>query len=431
MASNMLDHFSLYPQLDYDGPPPNYAELEFPLLALFVLPFYALFGPQIWMARLMALSFSLLSLIFLVLLTGRKIGEKAGFVAGFLYALLPFNIFYNRAVMPEPVLLATSLGSLYFFSLYLKKTNLRNWILSALFLFLAILSKPNFLFLGLVFLFWLLQERGFRGLLDWRIWLMVSATFVPSFLYFFSAHQVAEKTFLTSLISVHMLPNFLTTAASAEFWKFLLYRLAERVLTWPGLVLFAIALLFSLTRKESRFIFVWTVSVLIYLVFSSLPVQLEHDYYHLLIIPPFAVALGHLFQELSKLKIKAFSLQNIVYGLLLLAFLVVFAEGLTGVGKFWCVDNSPVEIGKTIRLQTPEDSLIAIDQMNPVFLFYSERKGWRLENGLNLEKVLELKEAGAQFLAVTSKEGKIKVPELKKHFEIQEDSALLTLFKLK
>ena len=42
-----------------------------------------------------------------------------------------------------------------------------------------------------------------------------------------------------------------------------------------------------------------------------------------------------------------------------------------------------------------------------------------------------MKEAGAQFLAVTSKEGKIKVPELKKHFEIQEDSALLTLFKLK
>jgi len=431
MASNMLDHFSIYPQLDYDGPPPNYAELEFPLLALFALPFYKLFGPQIWIARLIALSFSLLSLIFLVLLARGISGEKAGFIAGFLYALLPFNIFYNRVVMPEPVLLATSLGSLYFFSLYLRKPNLRNWVLSAFFLLLAILSKPNFLFLGLVFLFWLLQVRGFRGLLDWQIWLMVCAALIPSFLYFFSAHQVAEKTFLTSLISEHMIPNFLTTAASAEFWEFLLCRLAERVLTWPGLALFTVGLLFSLIRRESRFIFVWTVSVLVYLVFSSLPVQLEHDYYHLLIIPPFVIAMGYLFQELSRLKIKAFSLQNIAYGLLLFAFLVIFAEGLTAVGKFWCVDNSPIEIGEAIRSQTPEGSLIAIDQLNPVFLFCSERKGWRLEEDLNLEKVLEVREAGAQFLAVTSKEGKIKVPELKKHFEIQEDSALLTLFKLK
>lgn len=430
MAVNLQDHFSLFPQLDYDGPPPNYAELEFPLLPLLVSPFFKLLGISIPIARGMALLFSLISLIFLVLLGKLRLGEKAAFIAGFIYALLPFNIFYDRAVLPEPVLLGMSLGSLYFFSLYLKIGNWKLWTLSAAFILLSTLSKPSFLFLGPLFLFLLLEGKGLKGLLDYKIWLMVLTALIPSSFYFWFSHSLAESKFLTSLLSLHMLPNFTQTLVSPEFWKFLFSRLGDRVLTWTGIFLFLISLILSPFFKKTRFLFFWVISLLIFFAFSTVPVLYQHDYYQLVLVPPFALSLGWLFGEFSALKIRRYELKNVAFGFLILASIMLFTEGLSQTGNFWNIDPRPLEVGKTIRELTPEGSLIAIDQPNPVYLYYSQRKGFRILSELTLDEVEKLKERGARFLAVTSREGKIKVPELMELFPILEESPNLTLFKL-
>lgn len=430
MVMNMGENFSIFPQLDYDGPPPNFAELEFPLLPILTLPFFKLFGTVVPIARGIAILFSLMSLIFLVLLAQLKFGEKAGFIAGFIYALLPFNIFYNRAVLPEPVLLGMSMGSLYFFSLYLERGGKKYWVLSTVFLLLSILSKPSFLFLGLLFLFLLLEKKGIRGLVDWKIWSMALSALVPSFLYFWASHSLAESRFLTSLISLHMLPNFSQTISSLEFWKFLFSRLGDRVLTWTGLALFLLSLVLSPFFKKSRFLFFWTLSLSIFFAFSTAPVLYQHDYYQLMLVPPFSLALGWLFKELSRLKIRKYELKNWVFGLLILVGVLIVVEGLSATGKFWNIDPLPLKIGERIRLLTAKDSLIAIDQSNPVYLFYSERKGFRILTELTPDTAQKLKEAGVQFLAVTTREGKIKVPELKGLFPVLEESPILTLFKL-
>lgn len=430
MAKNLEDHFSLFPQLDYDGPPPNYAELEFPLLPLLVFPFFKLFGISIPIARGMALLFSLMSLIFLVLLAELKLGARAAFIAGFIYALLPFNIFYDRAVLPEPVLLGMSLGSLYFFSLYLKKGSWKLWIMSTVFILLSILSKPSFLFLGLLFLFLCWEEKGLKGFLDWKVWLMAFAALVPASVYFWLSHSLAESKFLTSLLTLHMLPNFTQTLFSMEFWKFLFSRLGDRVLTWTGLFLFLISLALSPFFRKTRFLFFWTISLIVFFAFSTIPVLYQHDYYQLMLVPPFSLSLGWFWGKFSEIKIRSYELKNIAFGFLILAGIMILIEGLSQTGKFWNIDPRPLEVGKTICKLTPEGSLIAIDQSNPVYLFYSERKGFRILSELNRDEVEKLKEKGAQFLAVTTREGKIKVPELKELFPILEESPNLTLFKL-
>ncbi len=373
MAANMVENFSIFPQLDYDGPPPNYAELEFPLLPLVAYPFFKIFGVTVPIARALALLFSTISLIFLVLLAQLKLGEKAGFIAGFVYALLPFNIFYNRAVLPEPVLLGMSLGSLYFFSLYLEQGGKKYWILSTVFLLLSILSKPSFLFLGLLLLLLLLEKKGMRGLVDFKIWLMALLALVPSIAYFCVSHSLAESKYLTSLLSLHMLPNFFQTLASSGFWEFLFNRLGDRVLTWAGLTLFLLFFICSPFFKKSRFLFFWNLSVIIFFAFSTVPVLYQHDYYQLMLVPPFALSLGWLFEKISQAKVGKYQLKNVAYGLLILACFLIFSEGMSDIGKFWNVDPFPLKIGERICLLTPENSLIAIDQPNPIYLFYSRR----------------------------------------------------------
>jgi len=79
-----------------------------------------------------------------------------------------------------------------------------------------------------------------------------------------------------------MFPNFLSTVSSKDFWSFLYARLGERVISYPGLWLFALALILSFFDRPSRFLLIWTAAVLLFFAFSSLPVQYEHDYYHLL-----------------------------------------------------------------------------------------------------------------------------------------------------
>lgn len=430
MAVNLGNRFSIFPQLDYDGPPPNYAELEFPFLPLFTYPLTQLGFDLVIAARVVAILFSFMSLVFLVLFGELMLGEKAAFISGFLYALLPFNVFYNRAILPEPVLFGMSLGSLYFFTLYLKKGGWKRWILSTVFIMFSILSKPSFLFLGLLFLFLLLKEKGLKGLIDWKIWLMLFVSLIPSFAYFWFSHSLAESKFLTSLISIHMLPNFVSTITSSEFWTFLFSRLGERVLTWTGLFLFLLSLFFSPFFQKPRFLFIWAISVSLFFAFSTAPVLFQHDYYQLMIVPAFALSLGWFFTSASELKIGKYPLKNVVFGLLILAGVMVFAEGLSETGYFWNIDPHPLNIGEKIRDLTPEGSLIAIDQSNPVYLFYSERKGFRVLSPLTPELIDELKEKGAQFLAVTSREGMIKIPELKGIFPTVLESPELILLKL-
>ncbi|MCR4429084.1 MAG: glycosyltransferase family 39 protein [Caldiserica bacterium] len=430
MLSNLGENFSIFPQLDYDGPPPNYAELEFPFLPLLAFPFFKLSGDLIPTARAVSIFFSLISLIFLVLLGEQRFGERAAFISGFIYALLPFNVFYNRAILPEPVLMGMSLGALYFFTIYLKRGGWKLWTLTAIFIMLSILSKPSFLFLGLLFLFFLLEEKGLKGLIDWKIWLMLFSALIPPFVYFWFSHSLAESKFLTSLISIHMLPNFLTTLSSTDFWNFLFFRLGERVLTWTGLFVFLLSLALSPFFRKPRFLFIWAISVCLFFAFSTAPVLFQHDYYQLMIVPAFALSLGWLFERASQLKIGKYQLKNVVFGLLIMVGVMVFTEGLSQTGYFWNVDPHPLKIGEKIREFTPEGSLIAIDQSNPVYLFYSQRKGFRILSPLTTELIKDLKEKGAQFLAVTSGEGMIKIPELEGIFPLVEKSPELTLFKL-
>jgi 4-amino-4-deoxy-L-arabinose transferase-like glycosyltransferase len=413
MARNLLQNFSFLPQLDYDGPGPNTSELEFPLLPLVVSLFWRLFGVADWSARLCALGFSILSFIFLWRFAEHTLDRRAAFFACLVYTIIPFNIFYNRAVMPEPVLLACSLMALDAFVQYLDRGGKCRWAFATVSLGMAVLAKPNFLFLGLVFLALLVQRKGWQGCLDGKLWLMAVAALLPTFLYYQWAGQQANQLFLSGLLEKRMLPSILETATSFAFWSFLPVRLAERICSWPGLVLYLLFSLLALFRARVRFLFFWLLGCLLLFIFVSLPVQYEHDYYHLLIVPGFSLCLGWGFAEVMRFHIGHLRLKRLTVGLALLLVTEIALAGLVGVGHFWQVDPSPIRMGQLIQEVVGPGELIVIDQFNPIAFYYSERKAWRVSPGSITPTLVALRKSeGATCLVLQNLEDRVRFPSL-------------------
>ena len=130
--------------------PNGYRMVEFPLYNLAHLGVFRLGSLNLETAgRLTSIILSLVSLSLIYLIANKLSGKKTALFASFFFALLPFNIFYSRVILPEPLMTTLFLSS--FFLLLNSRI-----FLSAVFLAGALLVKPYAIFFTLPYLliFW-------------------------------------------------------------------------------------------------------------------------------------------------------------------------------------------------------------------------------------------------------------------------------------
>jgi len=123
----------------------RYFLVEPPFYQAVVAGFYRLFGVKESLARLVSILFSLGALVFLFLLVSRLVNSWVGLLSAFFMAVLPYSIFYSRVIMPESMMLFAALGMLWFFWLWLEKTEKRPLFLGSNFYCLG-LANENFSF---------------------------------------------------------------------------------------------------------------------------------------------------------------------------------------------------------------------------------------------------------------------------------------------
>ncbi|MGH7714769.1 MAG: ArnT family glycosyltransferase, partial [Vulcanimicrobiaceae bacterium] len=92
----------LYPQTDYDGPPPNYVELELQIVPYLAAIGYKIFGVHEIFGRLISIGFSLGTIVTIGYF-GWWLFESAtiGLIAALLFAIFPGSIYYGRTFMPD------------------------------------------------------------------------------------------------------------------------------------------------------------------------------------------------------------------------------------------------------------------------------------------------------------------------------------------
>jgi 4-amino-4-deoxy-L-arabinose transferase-like glycosyltransferase len=345
---------------------------EFPFYNGIVALLYRLFGVNTVLARLVSITFASLGALFLYLLAGRLFNQKIALTAGLFYALNPYNIFYGRVIMPDPVFVSLSIASLYFCLLWVKS---QKWLHALLLTFtfaLAMLVKPYAVFIALPLAYWVLLHQQGKAFTNRQTYFVAIGSLLPLALWRWHYYQHPEGTFAST-----WLLNGDSIRFSGAFFRWLIFeRLNRLIFATGGFVLFIIGILHSYSDKKRGLIFTWLISVIAYMIIFAMG-NVNHDYYQLPIMPVGAILMAFGFWAIISQARKP--LAKALNALIALSLVLIFlAFGWYEVRGFFNINHPEiVAAGQAVDALLPPDAVvIAPYQGDPAFLYQTNRHGW-------------------------------------------------------
>lgn len=323
--------------------------VEFPVyngLHALLFKTFGTFSLEVWGRALTAI-ISIFTAFFMYLLGKKHYSTKVGLLASFFYLFIPFNIYFTRVILPDPLGIFFVVAGLYFFE--------KNVIVSAVFYALAFLQKP---YLG-VYLLPLLPEflkkqnlkktllflfiSGFPFVV-WRYWTGLHPEGIPFYKWAFNGDRIRFHP---------------------AFWRWIFgERIGILILGTWGLVPFALGIIRKYKDKLNLYL---NLAALSYLVIVA-TANVRHDYYQIMIIPAIALSLSlgsvYLWKK-SKL-------------VLIISILVMFLVSWEKVKPFYQVNHPELmEVGKVVDELLPKDAkIVAPYNGDTAFLYQTKRKGW-------------------------------------------------------
>jgi len=370
----------LYPQLSYDGPLPNYVQLEFQVTTTLIAILYHLFGHHYALARAVPLCFFLGSACFLYLIAKHYYSVPTARMAMLIYGILPINVLYSRAIMPESAALFFMLGAFYFFTRWMNDKRLMMLGLACGFTALAISQKIPAVFVGIPMVWMAVKEYRLRCFQQWELWLFACLSLLPPYLYFQWLGTVAEFPFVSGIATKHILPSLFTSFASGEALHFFAREL-PKAFTWYGIVLFLAGLITVNWRKESP-VGVWAIAMIAELI--TIVATIQFDYYLILIGPLVALFSG----------IMLMSFWNRLTGRLMAVVVIALMGWQTyGITASLLTNQHHVLLrqAEVVQALTGKHDLIVVGTDDPSLLNASQRNGWRVGNTIPKDAKAELR----------------------------------------
>jgi len=364
--------------------PNGYRMVEFPLYNFLHFEVYKLV-PDINFdiaGRLTSVILSLISIVFLYLIVNKLSGFFMAFLTSFFMAVLPFNIFYSRVILPEPLMIMTLLASFWFLLRVTETTGFQKrlfLLLSSSFLSVSVLVKPFALFFALPHLAILFRSLAKKELNIFDIFGYAIVSLVP-----FGLWRKHIATYPDGIPASDWLLNNNGIRFRPAWFRWLFgERLGKLILGSWGTCLFVLGLIAKPT-KEGITYWLWFIGTLLY--FSIVAGgNVQHDYYQAIITPFICIFL-------AKGTILLMSLSKATYSrllTLLMTFSVVgFVIALSwyDIKSYYQINNPVIiEAGKRVDVLTPKDAkVIAPYNGDTAFLYQTHRSGWPL--GYDIDK---------------------------------------------
>lgn len=361
-----------------EKPYPNTLRLrfvEFPIYNSLVYFGYLLRGGvDEKIARLVSIFFSLGSIIFIYFVSRSIFGKFTALIAAFLFATLPFNIYFSRVILPEPILVFLCLGMFYFANRWIFENSKYLLALALVFTSFALLTKPFAIFYLLPLIYSYYQKEGkwwpvpkryylflisFIPFVLWRIWINQYPQGIPASNWLFNGNGIRLRP---------------------AFWRWIIGdRLSREILSAPGLVLFCIGFLKRPLEKESLLLHLLLLSMFLYLIVVATG-NVQHDYYQVLIVPALVIFLARGFVVLLKgseeLLVRFWT---IPLGLLFLLLTLYLTWGEVK-GLYQINNGVIVEAGKKADQVLPINAVVlAPYNGDTAFLYQTNRPGWPVE----------------------------------------------------
>ena len=439
-----------YPQVDWRGSSPGYAEAEFQLYNFSVALLYCVFGVQEWLGRAVNILVYLLSALLLFHFARRLMDETSALLAVLFYSFSPLVFYFTRAFQGDPLMALGSLAAVHFFWVWTEERRPAALVISALGLTSAALFKPPSLYLGLPLLYLAHRQFGWRLFRKPVLWLYAAVAILPMIFWYrhaYSLWEVYGNTF--GILGRSTVVGWWALSPLDERWitfpVVLLRRLIFEMTTPVGLPLMLLGLIVPF-RGRDRVLIWWIVGFAAYVALVPLG-HGGHDYYQLPIVFVIAIFMA---RGLRHLQSKVFLPPVLLVGMVVVSILAFSAWQLRGMFSIRDAHWDDVRFGERVQALTqPDDKVIFVHRRSappqphalrhrtsqgeflyarPMAFNLSRRHGWSVDEvQASPEFVETLRQRGARYLATIDMDIFDRNPELKKALDRSYTPAEVTL----
>jgi len=416
-----------YPQILQGGVTEGYiGETEFHIYPFIVALLYKMFGVHEFLGRLVSIFAFCGGALFLYRLSRKYVDETTSLVALLFYTFNPYIFFYSRSFQPESSMLFFSIAMLYFFSEWIDKEGWKRFVLMTLCATAAFLIKLPTICLGLPLLYLCLNKYKYKFVMQWRLWLFVCLSIIPTFLWYKHSHYLVSINNLSW--SNLQLSNYSIYLGSSFYSRVFYTEVFERDLIYVGGIFLVLGIIFTFKKKELGYIRYWLLAIVISF-FLGAEKTMVHTYYTIPLIVPASILIGYAICNSTKL-ISTYKITGTKKAILLtLYLLIVVSLPIIGYHKITgryearrLAKDYPVrDAGMVVdKIASKDDLIIGSLWGGPEILYYSNRRGWA--NGVYVcskEFIESCRRSGAKYF-VTTKQDQIDssvIDYLKKNYE--------------
>jgi 4-amino-4-deoxy-L-arabinose transferase-like glycosyltransferase len=381
----------MYPQTTYNGPPPNYVELELQIVPFLAAVLYKIFGVHEIFGRTITLAFSLGTVAVLTLFGRWLFGSAiAGLAAGFFFAIFPGSVYYGRTFTPDCAMVFFLSAALYAAARALLDREKLDWpplLWSTALLTLAYLAKPVAV-LAVAPLIALVWQRAFARK-PTPVLPVATLFVVPLLLLWLYDRRVAsyaEWHWASGITKLHVLPALAAalTGVSALAAKLTNFRIVLGMLrsTMVGGISFllsiaAFASLNWIPARSKALLWAWLGGGLLY-VFVVVTVE-RVDYYMFPLLPLCALAIGGLLGRVVDFIRATDAAPAARYALLSIPLLIAAAAAGTSrsaVAAYYGYNANAYRTAKALDAALAPNALVVIGHYGPDVQYYIDRFGW-------------------------------------------------------
>ncbi|HEX8806548.1 MAG TPA: glycosyltransferase family 39 protein [Candidatus Aquilonibacter sp.] len=387
----------MYPQTNYDGPPPNYVELELQIVPFLAATLYKVFGIHEIFGRLITLCFSI-GTVAVVGLFGRWLFSSAiaGLAAAFFYAIFPGSIYYGRTFTPDTAMVFFLTAALYVVTRLIVEDEVfgqRALARATALLTLAYLAKPVAV-AGIIPVIGTLWERirSGRTMRPTAIAVLLVVPLLILWLYDTRVSQIAEWHWASGITTLHVIPALKAAFTSWNGFALKLTQFREVLgmlrATMLGTIAFVltilgfIALIWTDARSKAL-LWGWLIGSLAY---TYVVVTVERvDYYMYLLLPLCALVIGALVARFVSWVGTVDAAPAARYAILALVPIVAIASAIqarAAIAPYYGYNKEASRNAVFLNHTLAPNALVVIGHYGPDVLYYINRYGWEEDPAL-------------------------------------------------
>jgi len=380
-----LQYNIFYPQTDYNGPPPNYVELELQIVPFLAATLYKIFGVHEVFGRLISLCFGLGTIVVVGAFARRLFRSTvAGVAAAAVYTILPGAIYYSRTFMPDTAMVFFFTAAIYACARWFWDEGEHSWRgfpAAALLLMLAFLAKPVALVAIVPVAAASIERFGWLGTLRrLQTYALLAVALVPLAVYQKVVGSHAEWHWASGIMQKHVIPSLQGAfSGGPAFWQKLgsfrhaIGMLWDTMLGPVGLVLLIAGFFVPMRRREGALLYSWLGGSLLY-IYVVVTVE-RVDYYMYVVLPPAALVAGNLCAR-AWLWLRPHPWRNAGIALAALLYVTMTYVDRKRIAPYYAYNKSNYADAKALDANLPKETLIVMGHYDPSILYYINRKGW-------------------------------------------------------